>query len=131
MDKSTTDPAKVGDVDVEALSRNLARLVEEGGKALAAYLRPREEGQIQTGLSDELTDMVKTFGAVASYWLADPSRAAELQSRLGKAYLELWGSAVKRLAGETLGSVVDESTQLCGITGKSIVTASKRQTKGK
>ena len=104
--KDNVAPAKIGAVDVEAFSKNLARMVEEGGKALAAYLRPREEGQIQTGLSDELTDMVKTFGAVASYWLADPSRAAELQSRLGKAYLELWGSAVKRLAGETSDPVV-------------------------
>jgi polyhydroxyalkanoate synthase len=41
------------------------------------------------------------LGEVVGYWLADPSRAVELQSRLGKAYLELWGNAVKRLAGET------------------------------
>jgi poly[(R)-3-hydroxyalkanoate] polymerase subunit PhaC len=99
--KDNVAPAKIGAVDVEAFSKNLARMVEEGGKALAAYLRPREEGQIQTGLSDEITDMVKTLGEVVGYWLADPSRAVELQSRLGKAYLELWGNAVKRLAGET------------------------------
>jgi poly[(R)-3-hydroxyalkanoate] polymerase subunit PhaC len=104
--KDNVAPAKIGAVDVEAFSKNLARMVEEGGKALAAYLRPREEGQIQTGLSDEITDMIKTLGEVVSYWLADPSRAVELQSRLGKAYLELWGSAVKRLAGETSEPVV-------------------------
>ena len=39
-----TEPAKLGSVDVEAFSKNLARMVENGGKALAAYLRPREEG---------------------------------------------------------------------------------------
>jgi polyhydroxyalkanoate synthase len=104
--KDNVAPAKIGAVDVEVFSKNLARMVEEGGKALAAYLRPREEGQIQTGLSDEVADMVKTFGEILSYWLADPSRAIELQSRLGKAYLELWGSAVKRLAGETSEPVV-------------------------
>src|SRR6187551_3698084 len=91
--KDNVAPAKIGAVDVEAFSKNLARMVEEGGKALAAYLRPREEGQIQTGLSDEITDMIKTLGEVVGYWLADPSRAVELQSRLGKAYLELWGNA--------------------------------------
>ena len=58
-------PVKVGAVDVEAFAKNLARMVEEGGKALAAYLKPREEGQIEPGLSDEMTDMVKTFGEVA------------------------------------------------------------------
>ena len=47
MDKPTTEGAKVGNVDVEALSRNLARLIEEGGKALGAYLKPREEGKIK------------------------------------------------------------------------------------
>jgi polyhydroxyalkanoate synthase len=104
--KDNVAPVKIGAVDVEAFSKNLARMVEEGGKALAAYMRPREEGQIQTGLSDEVADMVKTFGEVVSYWLADPSRAVELQSRLGKAYLELWGSAVKRMAGEASEPVV-------------------------
>jgi polyhydroxyalkanoate synthase len=96
----TPTPAKIGAVDVEAFSKNLARMVEEGGKALAAYLKPREQGRIEPGVSDEVGDMMKTFGEVAGYWLADPTRAVELQSRLGKAYLELWGSAMKRMAGE-------------------------------
>src|SRR5215510_2476047 len=28
-------------VDIEAFSRNIARMVEQGGRALAAYLKPR------------------------------------------------------------------------------------------
>lgn len=99
-------PAKIGAVDIEAFAKNLALMIEQGGKALAAYMKPREEGQIQPGLSDEMTDMVKTFGQVAEYWLSDPQRAVELQSRLGKAYLELWGAAVKRLSGEATGPVI-------------------------
>jgi polyhydroxyalkanoate synthase subunit PhaC len=99
-------PAKIGVVDVELFAKNLARMVEDGGKALAAYMRPREGGQIQPGLSDEMADMVKTLGEVAEYWLADPQRAVELQSRLGKAYLELWGAAVKRLSGESTAPVI-------------------------
>jgi polyhydroxyalkanoate synthase len=98
--------AKVGAVDVEAFAKNLARLVEEGGKALAAYLKPREEGRIQPGLSDEINDMVRTLGEIANYWLSDPARAVELQSRLGKSYLELWGAAVKRMAGESAAPVI-------------------------
>jgi polyhydroxyalkanoate synthase len=99
-------PVKVGAVDVEAFAKNLARMVEEGGKALAAYLKPREGGQIHAGLSDEMNDMVKTLGEIANYWLSDPSRAVELQSRLGKTYLELWGAAVKRLSGESAEPVI-------------------------
>ncbi|HET7912195.1 MAG TPA: class I poly(R)-hydroxyalkanoic acid synthase [Pseudolabrys sp.] len=106
MDRSTTEPAKVGDVDIEALSRNLARLIEEGGKALAAYLKPREEGKIRNDHAEDLTDAVKTVGRVVEYWMSDPRRAIELQTSLGRAYLELWAGAVKRMAGEQAEPVV-------------------------
>src|SRR4029079_8821585 len=106
-DKTPPPATDIGRVDIKAFATNLARMVEEGGKALAAYMKPREEnGQIEPALSDEVQDMVKTFGAVANYWLADPIRAIELQSRLGKAYLDLWGAAARRLAGEESGPVV-------------------------
>ncbi len=100
MRAPSQEPAKLGTVDVEELSRNLARVVEQGGRALAAYLKPREEARDNRELADELTDAVKTFGQVAQYWLADPQRTAEVQGRLGKAYLELWALAAKRLTGE-------------------------------
>ena len=48
-------PMKIGSVDVEVFSRNLARLVEEGGRALAAYLKPREEGRDDSEFADEVT----------------------------------------------------------------------------
>jgi len=98
-------PSKIGTVDIEEFSRNLARLVEESGRALAAYLKPREGGQNDSELADEITDVVKTLGQVAEYWLADPQRTVELQTSLGKAYLDLWASAVKRLAGEAAAPV--------------------------
>jgi polyhydroxyalkanoate synthase subunit PhaC len=93
-------PMKIGSVDVEEFSRNLARVVEEGGRALAAYLKPRPDGRDDRELADEVTDAVKTFAQVAQYWLGDPQRTIELQGRLGKAYLDLWALAAKRLAGE-------------------------------
>ncbi|MGB8018003.1 MAG: class I poly(R)-hydroxyalkanoic acid synthase [Pseudolabrys sp.] len=100
MDKPTTEPVKVGNVDVEALSRNVARLIEEGGKALAAYLKPREEGKVKGDSAEDITDVVKSVGRVAEYWMSDPRRALEVQTSLGRAYLDLWASAVKRMAGE-------------------------------
>jgi polyhydroxyalkanoate synthase subunit PhaC len=93
-------PTKIGTVDIEAFSRNLARLIEEGGRALAAYLKPREGGRDDSELADEIAEVVKTLSQVAEYWLADPQRTVEVQVSLGKAYLDLWASAVKRLAGE-------------------------------
>src|SRR5437763_435121 len=93
-------PARIGTVDIEQFSLNLARLIDEGGRALAAYLKPREEGHDDKEFADEITEVVKTLSEVAEYWLSDPQRTVELQTSLGKAYLDLWASAVTRLAGE-------------------------------
>src|SRR6202167_3709602 len=100
------EPMKIGSVDIEEFSRNLARLIEEGGRALAAYLKPREEGRKSDELAEEVGEVVKTLGHVAEYWLEDPQRALEAQNRLGKAYLDLWASTAKRLTGEEITPVV-------------------------
>src|ERR1700693_3368194 len=121
MDKPTTERAKeaakepvkepakeavqIGSVEVEAFAPNIARLVEEGGKTLAAYLKPREEGKIKSGTADDVAEVVKTVGQVAEYWLSDPQRALGLQGSLGRAYLDLWAGAVKRMAGEQAAPV--------------------------
>ena len=97
---------RAASIDVEAFAGNLARMIENGGKALAAYLRPREEGRIKDEHADALTDVVKTLSDITEYWLADPQRASELQSSLGKSYLELWLAASKRLTGEAVAPVV-------------------------
>ncbi len=99
-EQAPVETAKATPVDIERFSRNVARIVEQGGKALAAYLKPREDGQIKAEVADEVTDAVKTLGQLAQYWLSDPQRAVELQSSLAKAYLDLWATGVRRLAGE-------------------------------
>ena len=116
MDKPVSESAKRGGgalaaaavpvVDYEALARNIARLIEEGGKALAAYMKPREQGKIKEDLAEDVTDIVKTMGQVTEYWIADPQRALDIQTSLGRAYLDLWAGAVRRLAGEAAPPVV-------------------------
>jgi polyhydroxyalkanoate synthase len=93
--------------DVEAFSRNLARLIEQGGKALAAYLKPREDGKVKADITQDVTEVVGTLGRVADYWLSDPQRALELQSSIAGAYLNLWGNAVKRLSGEITPAIAE------------------------
>jgi polyhydroxyalkanoate synthase len=94
------EQTKIGSVEIEAFAHNAARLIEEGGKALAAYMRPREEGTIKTEAAEDIADMVKTVGQILEYWLSDPERALELQSSLGRAYLDLFAVTAKRMAGE-------------------------------
>ena len=91
---------------LEEFAKNIARMVEEGGRAMAAYLKPREEGRVDDQQA-EIADVVKTFGKVAEYWFADPQRALKLQTSLGKAYLDLWANAVKRMAGEEVAPLAE------------------------
>ena len=84
----------------EAFAHNLARVVEEGGKAAAAYLAPREAGEKKTALSDEIADVIKTIAQVGEYWLADPQRTVEAQGKLWSGYLDLWDQSLRRMMGE-------------------------------
>jgi len=93
-------------IDVEALTANMARLIEQGGRAVAAYLKPRENGARKIDYSDEVADAVRTLGQVTEYWYADPQRTVEMQTRLGKSFLDLFASASRRLAGEPTDPVV-------------------------
>jgi polyhydroxyalkanoate synthase len=100
MSDVSTDTQPSKKFDPEAFAMNLARAMETSGQALAAYLKPRESGEVVDKPPSELAEVIKAFSAVAGYWVADKDRSAELQSKLGKAYIDLWGNAVRRLAGE-------------------------------
>src|ERR1700730_8216478 len=100
MNEVTTQTQLGKKFDPEAFAMNLARAMESSGQALAAYLKPRESGELKDKPPSELAEVVKTFSAVAEYWLSDQDRSAELQKKIAKAYIDLWGSSVGRLAGE-------------------------------
>ncbi|MBN9598818.1 MAG: class I poly(R)-hydroxyalkanoic acid synthase [Afipia sp.] len=103
MNDSTPVSDTTKTFDPHAFALNLARAMENTGKALSAYLQPRTNADRFPG---ELGEMVKTLYLVADYWLSDPKRTADLQSKLGKTYLDVWASSVKRLAGEEAERVI-------------------------
>ena len=100
MSDVTTEAKPAKTFDPEAFAMNLAKAMESSGQALAAYLKPREDGEPKDKPPSEISEVIKTFSTVADYWLSDQTRAAELQMKLGKAYLDLWGSSMRRLVGE-------------------------------
>src|ERR1700759_870346 len=100
MSDVTTETNVAKKFDPEAFAMNLAKAMESSGKGLAAYLKPRDDGEPKDKPPSELGEVIKTFSTLADYWLSDQTRAAELQMKLGKAYLDLWGSSMRRLAGE-------------------------------
>ena len=105
MTSVTTEVQTETKFNAEAFAMNIARAMESGGQALAAYLKPAASGDVPDKPPSELTELVKTFSAVAEYWLSDPDRANDIQTKIGKAYLDLWGSSVRRLAGEEVAPV--------------------------
>ncbi|AEV38041.1 polyhydroxyalkanoic acid synthase [Pseudovibrio sp. FO-BEG1] len=93
----------------EEFAKNLSEIAENGGKALAAYLEPREKGEAATGGTEELNAVVKTLAEVGNYWMKDPSRAIEAQTKLWSGYMNIWNSTLKRMAGEDSEPIVAPS----------------------
>ncbi|WP_315798553.1 MULTISPECIES: class I poly(R)-hydroxyalkanoic acid synthase [unclassified Bradyrhizobium] len=105
--QNSSNPEKT--FDAEAFAMNIAKAMESSGKALSAYLKPRETGEVQDRPPTELTEVVKSFTAVADYWLSDKERASDIQTKIAKGYLDLWGSASRRLAGEDAPPAISPS----------------------
>lgn len=101
-----TPSAQPPALDPDAFARNLARLVEESGKAMAAYLKPREDGKARDEMAEDIADVVKTLNQVGEYWMADPKRTLEAQTNLFKGYMDLWAQTMRRMSGELAEPVI-------------------------
>ncbi len=92
--------------DPERFAINLARTMEAAGKAAAAWAAPRERGEVRDVVSEPMADMVKTFSKLTEYWLSDPSRALEAQTRLFSGYLDVWSNSIQRMGDSSIEDVV-------------------------
>ncbi|WP_279479695.1 class I poly(R)-hydroxyalkanoic acid synthase [Aureimonas sp. SK2] len=104
--RSTTEPP-AGEVppfadyavrDPEAFARNMARMLEQVGKAASAWVEPRERGEVKDGPLS-YADMVATLSRVGEYWLTDPSRSLEAQSALMIRFMGLWADSIRKASG--------------------------------
>lgn len=82
--------------DPERFALNMARMIEQAGKAASAWAEPREKGEVRDHVAEPVVDMVKTFSKLSEYWLADPQRALEAQTRLFSGYMTVWANAIQR-----------------------------------
>ncbi|OOG75608.1 class I poly(R)-hydroxyalkanoic acid synthase [Sinorhizobium sp. A49] len=87
--------------DPEGLAVNLARAMEQLGKAASAWLAPRETGEKSDVFAEPVTDMVKTLSRVSEYWLSDPRRTLEAQTHLMGSFFEMWSRTLNRMSGDT------------------------------
>jgi polyhydroxyalkanoate synthase len=109
MTEVTTEAQAAKSFNAEAFAMNIAKAMETSGQALAAYLKPRENGELKDKPPNEIGEVIKTFAVVAEYWLSDRERASDLQVKMAKAYLDLWGSTVRRMAGEQVAPAIEPS----------------------
>ncbi|ESY74633.1 MULTISPECIES: class I poly(R)-hydroxyalkanoic acid synthase [unclassified Mesorhizobium] len=82
--------------DPERFALNVARMIEQAGKAASAWAEPREKGEVRDHVAEPVVDMVKTFSKLSEYWLSDPQRALEAQTRLFSGYMTVWANAIQR-----------------------------------
>ncbi|RWQ37025.1 MAG: class I poly(R)-hydroxyalkanoic acid synthase [Mesorhizobium sp.] len=84
--------------DPERFALNMARMIEQAGKAASAWAEPREKGEVRDHVAEPFVDMVKTFSKLSEYWLSDPQRALEAQTRLFSGYMTIWANSIQRIS---------------------------------
>ncbi|MBL0375060.1 class I poly(R)-hydroxyalkanoic acid synthase [Rhizobium sp. KVB221] len=96
FDPAALDPFIIK--DPEALTVNIARTLENLGKAASEWLGPRETGAKADYASEPATDIVRTLSKVVEYWLADPTRTLEAQTLLFSTYFRIWMQSLQNVA---------------------------------
>lgn len=93
-------------LDIETLADNMAQLVDQGRKALAAAIGGVNPDEARSELAANVADATKTLGAVAEYWLSNPERAAAAQADLYSGLSEIWRQTLRRYSGEDVAPIV-------------------------
>ena len=63
--------------DPQRFAQNMARLMEETGKAVSAWLQPRLTGERPLDSPDEAARIMSTFAEVQRAWLMQPQKLME------------------------------------------------------
>jgi len=103
------EPFAAATADIEKIAENSAQIMAEMGKAAVNVVKGMEGGDaaVQPGTTNEVTDVIKTFSAVAEKWIANPQKAIEVQKKVSDDMMALWTEAFKMMQGEKPHPVVD------------------------
>jgi polyhydroxyalkanoate synthase len=94
----------IGEFDV--MAENMAKLVDQGRKALAAAVGGIDPGEARSEFASNVADAAKTLGQVAEYWMAKPERAAAAQADLMSGLTDIWSQTLRRYSGEEAAPVI-------------------------
>ncbi len=90
----------------EEFGRNMLKLFEESGRAMAEYLERADSSMSPYSTTTEMTEATKTVADVVSMWMSDPGRLAEAQTQLARDYMQVWNSTLLRMSGQNSPPVV-------------------------
>ena len=108
MTQDTTSPTTPYRIEnPEEFARNMLRLFEEGGRAMAEFLGRPDAKISPFSAASEVNEATKTLADIARLWLTDPSKLAEAQTALVTSYLDLWNNSIRRLLGEKVDPVAE------------------------
>ncbi|HXE88464.1 MAG TPA: class I poly(R)-hydroxyalkanoic acid synthase, partial [Hyphomicrobiaceae bacterium] len=83
----------------QRFARNMARLVEETGKAATIFLQPHAIPPTHVTLHDDLAPALRTFAQLQRAWWRQPYKVFEAQVALWNSWSDLWHSSVCRFIG--------------------------------
>jgi polyhydroxyalkanoate synthase len=92
--------------EFDVMAENMAKLVDQTRKALAAAIGGIDPGEARSELANSVADATRSLGAVAEYWLAKPDRAAAAQAELMHGLAGIWSQTLRRFSGEEAPPVV-------------------------
>lgn len=89
----------------EAFSINLAKAIEAAGQAATEWLKPRESGEKNDAVAEPTAEITKTFNQVSQYWLSDPQRALEAQTKLFSGFMSIWNNSIQRMGDQNVPEI--------------------------
>jgi len=103
--ETSTGP-RGGGREFDDTADNMAKLVDQTHKALAAATGGIDPGEALSELANSVADATRTLGAVAAYWLGKPDRAAAAQADIIHDLAEIWSQTLRRFWGVEAPPVV-------------------------
>ncbi len=110
MDQETPRPLPYLIENPEEFTRNLLKLYEEGGRALAELLERKDSKVSAFSTASEASEAAQTIGDIAQVWMNNPVRMAAAQTELLTSYAELWNNTMRRMMGEPVAPLVEPAS---------------------